>query len=868
MAKRKNKSRRTKSAEAARGSDGASSTEGSRAKGAESPKGSESLSPAHDLNVPSWLPWLLYVVATVVLFREFVASRDMLFGGDTLGLGYMARAFYAEALQAGEFPLWNPIILGGTPFLDSLAGGDSLYPPSLLLLALIEPYRALGWKLVVHVFAAGPLMALWVRSLGVSKASAVICGLAYMVAPFFVALVFPGHDGKMFVTALAPLAFWAAERVLSHGGWGRLAAMAGVIGLIILTTHFQMAYFLFGSMGLYAIFRTVQLGRIGQNWGRAGGRFAMFMGAALLGAGIAGVQLLPAFSYVSEFSRRAENTTQVQTAEQGLAYGSSYALHPEEAASLIVPEFVGGNVDGAEWTDGTYWGRNPFKSNHEYIGWVILILAGLSFFGAPRPGVRRLLFGLGAVALLFGLGRTTPVWRFFYEFVPGIDYFRAPSQVIFITGFAWISLAGFGVDRAVRLFGSTRRLSEDDARWADRLEKALFALGGIALVSTVLWMTGLFESMWTSVVFRDMLPQQTEALERARPFITRGFVIMSFLTLATIGAWVALRRSWLAPAGALVVLAGLVMADGIRVNQPFIQTFDFDRWAAPDPNIEFLVGQLNDPEPWRLLSMEGAFPGQEVRPGMYGIELAGGHHPNDLGRYRDLSGMVGSGEPTNLLAYPQLLAMLNVRYLTWPVLRAGALEGLTEVSSAVLQDGRVLSTVYELPALPRARLVGNARVLADDEVMPAMLDSSFDPGQEVLLTEEPPIALDGALAQGTVTWASRSNNRSVLEVQSARPALLVVADNWYPAWAATVNGEPAPVLRAYHTLRAIPVGAGTSRVEMFYDSSHTRGPFWMSIVSILVALGLGLTQLRKPAASEPEPEAADIPESVPVVEGE
>lgn len=844
MAKRKNKARRSKSA-ASEGRGQATPADEPQATPPTQTIGDRtSFSPAHDLNVPWWLPWSLYVVATLVLFRAFVTSSDMLFGGDTLSLGYMARAFYAEALQAGEFPLWNPIILGGTPFLDSLAGGDSLYPPSLLLLALLEPYRALGWKLIVHVFAAGPLMALWVRSLGVSKASAMICGLAYMVAPFFVALVYPGHDGKMFVTALAPLAFWAAERVLAQGGGARLAGLAGVIGLIILTTHFQMAYFLFGSMGLYAIFRTVQIGRVSQNWGRAGGRFGTFLTAAILGAGIASVQLLPAVSYVTEFSRRAANTTEVQSAEQGLAYGSSYALHPEEAASLVVPEFVGGNVDGAEWTDGTYWGRNPFKSNHEYIGWVILILAGLSFFGAPRPGIRRLLFGLGALALLFALGRTTPVWRLFYEVVPGIKLFRAPSQVIFITGFAWISLAGFGIDRATRLFASARRLPEEDERWAKRLEKALFALGGLVLLSTVLWMTGLFESMWTSLVYSDIQPRQTAALEQARPFITRGFVVMSFLTLATVGAWTALRRSWLAPAGVMAVLSVLVLADGIRVNQPFIQTFDFDGWAVPDPNIEFLVEQLDDPEPWRLLSMEGPFPGQEVRPGMFGVELAAGHHPNDLGRYRDLTGMVGSGEPTNLLAFPQLLAMLNVRYLTWPVLRAGALEGLTEVSSAVLQDGRVLSTVYELPALPRARLVGNARVLPDDQVIPAMLNAAFDPGREVLLSEEPPVALDGAPAQGSVVWASRENNRSVLEVQSERPALLVVADNWYPAWAATVNGEAAPVLRAYHTLRAIPVGAGTSRVEMFYDTSSLRVGLWLSVLCVLIAGGLTLLSRR------------------------
>ena len=88
--------------------------------------------------IPRWLPPVLYGVVTLFLFRSFVFSDAMLVGQDTLSLGYMARDFYANALKQGVLPLWNPIILGGTPFLESLAGGDSLYPPSVLLLLVMS----------------------------------------------------------------------------------------------------------------------------------------------------------------------------------------------------------------------------------------------------------------------------------------------------------------------------------------------------------------------------------------------------------------------------------------------------------------------------------------------------------------------------------------------------------------------------------------------------------------------------------------------------------------------------------------------------------------------------------------------------------
>ena len=79
-----------------------------------------------DTGLPAWLPWVLYGALSLLLFGAFVFSNQMLFGSDTLGLGYMARQFYASAVRSGDFPLWNPNLLGGVPFLEAMSGGDSL----------------------------------------------------------------------------------------------------------------------------------------------------------------------------------------------------------------------------------------------------------------------------------------------------------------------------------------------------------------------------------------------------------------------------------------------------------------------------------------------------------------------------------------------------------------------------------------------------------------------------------------------------------------------------------------------------------------------------------------------------------------------
>ena len=824
---------------------------------------------ARGLQIPGWVPPLLYGAVTLFLFREFVFSRDMLYGSDTLALGYMAREFYANAVSGGAFPLWNPIILGGTPFVESLAGGDSLYPPSALLLFLLDPYRALGWKLVLHVFLAGIFMYAWIRRLGLSQPSALLAGLAYGLAPFMVTLVLGGQDGKIFVVALTPLLFWVTESFLVRGGMRSIALVSLVVGAVMLTTHFQMAYFLFGGVGAYVLFRTILIWRAkdvgpSQEIGPAGGpggnlrgrrvaltRFLVFVAAAVLGAGVAAVQFLPAASYVVDHSRRTATTTDA-SAEGSRAYASSWSLHPEEVVALAVPEFVGVSSANADWARGTYWGRNDFKGNHEYVGLVVLLLAGLSFFGGARRSLRLFLVGLGGMALLFGLGSHTPVWRLFYEVVPGIRLFRAPSLAIFLFGFSVVTLMAFGVERLLDL---ERKGSEAD--WT-RPGRFLWGASGVVLLGFVLAVSGALSAAWSLAVYRDMPAQAAQTLANAEPFIVRGFMFAVILTAATAGVAWGLRTARLAPLGAVVALGLLISLDLIRVDVPFIQTQDFAAFRAPDPNIDFLLERQREEDPFRVFSLRG-LDGQDVRPGMFGLELAGGHHPNDLGRYRELIGMVGSGLPANLIASANVLRILNVRYILWPDqlgapadqgLPADITDNLRRLSQTTIQ-GRPYETVYEFSDLPRARLVSDAVILPDDQAVPHMLSGDFDPARQVVLSDPLPVELTGGEVVGRIEWVERSNNDMTLQVSADRPALLVLADNWFPAWKARIGNQEVPVLRVNHSLRAVPITAGEHTVEFYYESDLLRWSLRLTLLSLAVVAGLvGVDWMRGRRSAE------------------
>ncbi|MGI9626207.1 MAG: hypothetical protein ACR2QM_05170 [Longimicrobiales bacterium] len=829
---------------------------GNKASPANRPMGA-SAATDQSLEIPSWAPALLFVLATVVLFGKFIFSREMLFGHDTLGLGYMARAFFAERLAQGDFPLWSPRLLGGIPSIEALAAGDAIYPTSLLYL-IMEPYRALGWKLVLHVLAGGFFMFGWIRALGLTRASAMLAGLGWVLAPVIVTLVLPGNDGKLMVASLAPLVFWATERLLQRPDPRTVAAVAFAVGVTSLTTQFQTAYFLFLSVGVFAAVRIAfewkeGRGEVEQGPGpaRLVAKAALFLMAAVLGAGIAAVQMLPAGEYVRESSRRTATTVEA-TAEEARAYASSWSLHPEEVAGLVVPEFGGNTSAGAPWAQGTYWGRNFFKYNHEYAGVTILLLAGLSLVGRRKQGgTRWFMAGMGVVWLLFALGAHTPVWRIFYELVPGISIFRVPSLSAFLVSFAATTLFAFTVDDLLTEDGRPDFLTSKRGR-------LMLGLVGALLLGLVLQATGLLPRIWTALLFSDIDERRSQILANAAPFITRGFMT-AFLLAAAAGAAV-----WAVTTGRItrmVFVAAMVLIVAVdlgRIDRPFIQTFDFASWSRADDNVRFLQSRLGQEGPFRVADLRNA---QNVDLAMHDLDLVAGHHPNDLARYRTLLDLQGSQSVGGNIRHPVVLRMLNTKYFVWPETAEGGPPSADAVPLSQVQTRAGIESVYPYPGLDRAWMVRDFRVMDDDAALTEMLNNPFNPSEQMILAEDPaghtPPRVEGPLVS-TVSWSSFEPDERRGEVETSVPGFLVISENWFPGWQVEVDGAPVPLLRANLTLGAVPImTAGRHEVVLRYTAPRVRRALMITLLSLVVASGLALApvvpQLRKrPTPNHPQ----------------
>ena len=81
----------------------------------------------------------------------------------------------------------------------------------------------------------------------------------------------------------------------------------------------------------------------------------------------------------------------------------------------------------------------------------------------------------------------------------------------------------------------------------------------------------------------------------------------------------------------------------------------------------------------------------------------------------------------------------------------------------------------------------------------------------------------------------------------SQPSYLLIAENWYPDWHATVDDAAAPVLRGDWTLLTVPVPAGASHVELAFASRAFDLGKIITLVCVVLAFGavVGPAVLRR-----------------------
>ncbi len=760
-------------------------------------------------------PWIAIAAMLglgLIAFNRALLPGAMLFGTDYVAGAHMSREFVREVVgKLHQVPLWYPAVFGGIPYVDAVAG-DLFYPSSVILRLFLPANQMTAWNYFLHLLLAGAGAYLFLRSLRLSGAASFLAGLAYMFTGSIASLMYAGHDAKIIVSALLPWLLLAIDRAsrIRKLLWGLLGGV--VIGLALLSPHVQMSYYLLLAGFLYGLARMWVLWRGGKQKNNILRLAGLGLVMLLVGFGLYAVQALP-LQYYMKFSPRGQ--------DKGYAFATSYSMPPEEVVNTVWPEFSGLlDKNSDQGPTHLYWGRRDLKLHTEYIGVIPVLLATIGIAYSRRKRLKIFFCCLAGFASIVAFGGFTPLYYLVYYLIPGMSKFRSPAMIFNLVAFSVIGLAALGAESLL------------DGTEKPRLKKGLLMVLGAGLLFGFIFsaaregMVNLFSAFaakgWGQQALWNNHPEMVKGYWLAYLLLLLGAVLIGLL----IG-----RR--ITPQVWAVLVGLLVFLELWRVDAKFMKIVSLDDYFAKDPVVESL---LKDRELYRVWPLQVHQQGNYLT--LFGLQTVGGEHPNPLRRYNELVGT----DPKrllpdfhNLLQSPQLLNILNVKYLL--------MQQAVDFPQFALHDscygGRV--KIYRnLGTLPRAWLVGGYEVISDDRAIIERLKSpSFDPRTTVILEETPVGFSSQGQPQGKVEVDIYQPNVVELMAEADRPALLVVSDNWYPAWRALVDGKEAPVYRADYTFRAVPLPAGRHKVVFRYYSSVFQTGLAISLATAaLTVLGI------------------------------
>jgi Bacterial membrane protein YfhO len=769
---------------------------------------------------------LTYAVLTMSLGFPALAGKFLVGpNSDQYIAGYAFREFAASTLRAtGHFPQWEPYLFGGMPFVAAMHG-DIFYPTFLLRLILPTDV-AMTWGFIIHVFLAGLFTFLFLRATGFGFFGSLFGGVAYMMSGQVASLVSPGHDGKLFVSALFPLTLWMLVCGIRDGkrwSWGVLAI---VIGLAVLSPHPQVLQYLLLASAAYAIFLTVSAVKRNDITSReATIRLGCALGAVVLGGLMGAIQYLPVREYVA-WSPRAGGLADY-------ARATSYAWPPNELFNSYLPQFTG--------ILESYWGESGIHFHSDYIGAVVLVLAGAAFGGlGANPRKREIWFWTGVliVATLWALGGHTPFYRIPYAIIPGTKFFRAPNSVFFVGSIAIAFLSAAGVERAME--GKVGR-------------KYLYGWLGLATVIVLMASTGMLTSIAESLAAEQMVDR---AIANSLHLMIGAWRSFAFVVLA-VALLLAMQRQKIpvkVAAWGITLLAAVDLWTILR----FYWTFSAPaaQLYATNPAIEYLKHQ---PQPQRVIALQLGYPVRD--PDLTGdglmihrVRNVLGYHGNQLGRYDRL---LHREEGYSQLLNPNAWQLLNARFILADDEVARFFPKARKVVGPVKDAAGVTVNLFELPGVNPYSWVVPVIVKADDEaVLNTVLDQRFDIRRAGLFDSASSVAgvnKIAALPEPLTTQTSvahyEAGKVSVhLDSPAPRGSALIVSENYYPGWQATVNGKLAPTARADFSLIGVQLPEGARDVELTFTSAAYEKGKIVTLIAIAIALvlaGAGFFAERK-----------------------
>lgn len=737
--------------------------------------------------------------------------------GDSIEQHYPWAFQLASSLKHFRLPFWTPLIQCGFPLVAESQVG-AFYLPNLLFLGLLPFKMAYSYMNLLHWFIAGWGTYAYAKRMKLEPMGAFVAALVFVFGSAYGGAYYNMTSLK--TVCWFPVALYFLEGYLEGRKKRFLFGMAVVIGQSLVAGYLQMAVLTWVMFGAYAVLRIFIFGESSFLASRK-----ILVGELLFSVLLVLLLALPQIYLTFQLAMTSNRTG----LEEGYAYVGS--MSPFVLGTLVAPKL-----------------SLILRGNNLYMGSFALFLVFFSFCApdARKNKFFRLWSVMTLLAFLLALGRWSPLYVLIVK-VTKFYVFRFPAKFLGFICFGLAMMSAFGFQ----------------ALWKERFTQAVFQkavhlyLAIVASFVAIMLLGNLFLTAGKDMALRlgefyvsrflYAQPGHPHSLEtyfdRVKNFPSHALKYISLSDPANV--WMIVISCFCAVLLVVIFLKRTLIKSLLILGVCFLVVdlyaasfldiqYDlapYNQVLKPSPILEILdkeksLGQLGRIYGFRSSDKQLIFsPSQNM---LYGFEDIGLYSPLVSKRYNESIGLLGNVNDSNNQQFPSadfilqrlpLLGSLNVSH----ILSSEPLEHAT--LRLIGQDHRSGTYVYKNMASHHpAYFISRMEVAQDWDVLRAKLMAPhFDPAEILLLEKDEfkkimPFVQEARTGPAsTIRFIKGQEDFEEWQIEVAQAGLFVIPKTFYPGWTATVNGQPAPILKADGLFRAIRLSrAGSYQIQFRY----------------------------------------------------
>ncbi len=830
-------------------------------------------------NIQKIIPHLLVIIGFAIVSLVYfypILQGNKIFQSDIVQYTGMAKEQNDFRKETNEEPYWTNSAFGGMPTyqLGAKYPNDAIGALDDVLRFLPRPadylfLYFLGFYVLLMVLKVDPLKAFF-------------GALAFGLSTYLIIILGVGHNAKAHAIAYMPMVVAGVLLVFQ-----RKYILGGILTMIaaaleINANHFQMTYYLLFLLLIMALYYGV-LALKNKEYTELGKTLGVFVIAGILAVGVNASNLMATSEYTdfsirgkSELTFKPDGSINTTNSAMEHDYITEYSYGIAESFNLIAPRLFGGGnsetlgedsalyafllnygatpaeaLQTVEYYGKTYWGDQPIVAAPAYIGAIVFFLAVLALFHDQRK-IKYVFLAGALLSLVLSWGKNFDgLTRFFIDYVPLYDKFRAVSSIQVVLELCLPVLAVMGLQSFFT--------ADKEKQWNSLWKAAATSIG---IIIALFLVKGLFN--FSGAMDEQLIQLFSESQDKSfginfikvlkedrMSFYTSDLMRSGILiTVAAAALWLHIQNK-LAATTAVIAVGFFMVADLFMVDKRYVYNSPDQFKSAREVDMPFEPTEIDnhiakDTSIFRVYEIQGRMQARTS----YFHKSVGGYsavRPRRYDQLFDYNVEKNISELGNTIDFQTLsftksnpvLDMLNVKYVIVPT---G--QGEVPITNPFANGNAwfvekvkfVSSADQEMKALDNL-----------DTKKVVVVNTLINEGQDFKGSES--IKKDST---SSIQLTSYKPNQLKYVSNNTSAGFAVFSENYYKkGWIATIDGKEAKIYQVNYVLRGLQVPAGKHTIEFKFEPQVVKTGSTIALISsigMLLLIGAGIYFERKKKA--------------------